>query len=371
MPRYPVLLIILILTASGFSCSDIAFDGQAYDEALLTDEQSKAVFRECQDVPNDTQVSIALIENGEVTYYGIKRTNDTLATYVNPQGVFEIGSISKVFTATLLADIVLSGKIGLGDQVSDYLDIPFKDIPDITFQQLANHTSGLPRLPSNLSILEVDFKNPYKDYDELKLTEYLSQELEQEDPGKFAYSNLGAGLLGFTLAKIEETSYELLLQSRIFSKYQMSSSTTDRTQVSDALVPGLNRKGEVTPNWDINVLVGAGGVLSTVSDLARFAMAQFDGTNEVLALTRKSTYTGYLGGKPLGVGLGWMIKENSDQKYVWHNGGTGGYTSFMQVDVDNRNAVIILTNISAFNSKMANVDSLGKRLMDSLGALHI
>lgn len=366
MARYLIILIFLIVAGAGFSCSEIAFNGQDYDGAIITDEQAKSIFRECQDVPNDTQVSIALIEHGKVKYYGVKRINDTLFTYINPNAVFEIGSISKVFTATLLADVALQGKIRPDDQVSDYLDIPFKDNPDITFQQLANHTSGLPRLPSNLSILEVDFKNPYKDYDELKLTEYLSQELKLKDPGKFAYSNLGAGLLGFTLTKIEGVTYEDLFQSRIFSKYQMTSSTTDRSRVGDQLVPGLNRKGEVTPNWDQKVFVGAGGILSSASDLARFALAQFDDSDEVLALTRKSTYTGYHGGKPLVVGLGWMMKEKSGNQHVWHNGGTGGYRTFMQVDVDNRNAVIILTNISAFSSKGANVDSLGKRLMDSL-----
>lgn len=366
MQKYLAILILLFLTGSIFSCTKIAFDGQDYDEAIITKTQSKSIFRECQDLPNNTQVSIALIENGNVIFYGIKRENDTIFTFDNHKSVFEVGSISKVFTATLLADFVLNKKVDLDDQISDYIEMPFKDSIEITFKQLANHTSGLPRLPSNLSLFSIDLKNPYKDYDEVKLEEYLSQQMELENLGRFQYSNLGAGLLGFTLAKMEESTYEDLLQSRIFSKYQMTSSTTDRSLVGKVLVAGLNPKGIVTPNWDINVLVGAGGVLSSVRDLSRFATAQFDYSNEVLALTRKSTYKGYHNGTEMGLGLGWMIKARSGKEWVWHGGATGGYFAFMQIDIENRNAVIILTNVSGFSSKKVNIGSLGGRLMGSL-----
>ena len=184
--------------------------------------------------------------------------------------------------------------------------------------------------------------------------------MELENHGEFEYSNLGAGLLGFVLSKIEDTTYEDLLQTRIFSKYQMTSSTTDRTMVSKVLVAGLNPKGNETPNWDINVLVGAGGILSSVNDLSRFATAQFNNANKELNLTRETTYRG-----SNHVGLGWIIKEPGKQ-WVWHNGGTGGYTASMQVDIENSNAVIILTNVSGFSSKRVNIDSLSDRLMDTL-----
>ncbi len=361
-----LVILVFLFTGGITSCSDIAFDGQEYDRSIITEAQLKSIYRECQDLPNNTQVAISLIDNGRVKFYGIRRLDDTLYTVDNSEAVFEVGSISKVFTATLLADLVLQGKIRLEDTVNNYLNISFKDSITLTFQRLANHTSGLPRMPSNISYLKVDLQNPYKDYGESKLEEYLTREMELEEPGKYRYSNLGACLLGFTLSKITEASYEDLLQSRIFSKYQMTSSTSDKSLVSSKLVKGLNKKGETTSNWDLNVFVGAGGVLSSVSDLSKFAVAQFDKSNEALALTRKSTYQGYQRGSPIGVGLGWVIKEKMGREMVWHNGATGGYSAFMQVDVDNRNAVIILTNISGFSGKKANMDALGDRLMDSL-----
>ena len=155
-----VIWILLFLTGGIFSCAKIAVDGQEYDEAKITRTQSKSIFRECQDLPNNTQVSISIIENGKVKFYGIRRKNDTIFTYDNHKSVFEVGSISKVFTATLLADFVLNNKVNLDDQISDYIKTPFKDSIEITFKQLANHTSGLPRLPSNLSLLSVDLKKP-------------------------------------------------------------------------------------------------------------------------------------------------------------------------------------------------------------------
>ena len=366
MPQNLTISFLALLCGGILSCTQIAIDGQEYHEAILSGEQSKSIFRECQDLPNNTQVAISLIENGKVRFYGIKREHDTILTVSNRHRVFEIGSISKVFTATLLADLVLQNKLMLEHQVNTYLSIPFKDSLSFTFQQLANHTAGLPRMPSNFNILKADLQNPYKNYGEEQLEAYLATEMKIEDQGEFAYSNLGAGLLGFTLAKISEMTYEDLLQSRIFSRYQMTSSTTNRSLISDALVGGLNRKGKVTSNWDLNVLVAAGGILSSVSDLSNFATAQFDASNEVLALTRDPTYIGYhLNGAITGVGLGWMIKESAGRQWHWHNGGTGGYTSFMQIDVQNRNGVIILSNVSAFNSKRVNIDSLGERLMGS------
>ncbi len=364
MSRYFVLLLLISVS---FSCTDIAFDGQDYNQDVITHAQSKAVFRECQDFPNDTQVSIALIEKGVIRFYGVKRENDTIVSVDNHKSVFEIGSISKVFTGTLLADLVIEGKVELGDPINDYLGVTLKDHHEITFQQLANHTSGLPRIPSNYRLLEIDFSNPYKDYDEIKLLEYLTDHLTLDNPGGFKYSNLGVGLLGYTLTKIADESYEDLLQSRIFSKYGMTGSTSNRNRVGNMLVAGLNPKGVVTPNWDINILEAAGGILSSVSDLSKFAMAQFVESDEVLALTRESTYGGYhMGGAIAGIGLGWMIRDVEGQDWYWHNGGTGGYSSFMQLDVQNRDAVIILSNVSAFNSKRVNIDSMGARLMHSL-----
>ena len=263
--EHQVVRLILFVFASGIlSCGDPAVNGLESDQSVLTRHQSEVIFSETKDFPNNTQLAIALIEHGVSRFYGIERRNDTIISVQNQDGVFEIGSISKIFTSTLLAGLVLSEKLALDDPVSDYLDFSLKDDISFTFTELANHTSGLPRLPVNLILSNVDLGNPYKDYGREELTEYLTQQLELENEDhRVNYSNLGVGLLGFTLSEIANASYEELLQSMIFEKYNMPHSTTNRALVYNQLVTGLDKNGKETPNWDLNVLVAAGGILST------------------------------------------------------------------------------------------------------------
>ena len=104
-----------------------------------------------------------------------------------------------MFTSTLLAQYVLEGRVSLEDDITDYMHIDIKGNPGISFKQLANHTSGLPRLPSNIETESFDTENPYQAYDEKHLRQYLLEEIDLEQtPGeRYSYSNLGAGLLGF------------------------------------------------------------------------------------------------------------------------------------------------------------------------------
>jgi CubicO group peptidase (beta-lactamase class C family) len=309
---------------------------------------------------------LAIIKGGETKYYGIKIENDTLFSVENQERAFEIGSISKVFTATMLADLSLEGKLGLDDPVNKYLPWKLKDEQEFTLQQLSNHTSGLPRLPDNLLLSEVDLENPYKDYGEEKLADYLSQQLElQKSPGeKFDYSNLGVGLLGFILTQVDSSSYEALLQGKIAGPFQMQATTTQREKIEDQLVIGLNTEGGETSNWDLNVLVGAGGILSTTQDLAKFAQAQFNPDNKALSLTRKQTFaiTDY----EKAIGLGWMIQNRTDGRWLRHDGGTGGYTSYFCMNLEKKNAVIILSNLSGFSKDVMNISNLGGRLMEMI-----
>ena len=332
-----------------------------------TEAQKKLISETLKFYPDHTQVAFALIENGKTGYYGVQRENDSLIMVENSSSVFEIGSITKVFTSTLLADFVIDGKVKLDDPINGYIRIPLKDSIRFTFKQLANHTSGLPRMPADFAktaMLTPD--NPFKNYDNKKLEEYLSTSLKLEnEPGKVCqYSNLGAGLLGYVLCEISGEDYQTLLKKMIFSKHGMTSSTTRRDEVGPRLVKGLDGKGKETSNWDLAALVGAGGILSTVEDLSRFALAQFDTANKELELTRVKTWFDSQG---LDLGLGWhVVKSKIGAEWYWHNGGTGGYTTSMAIDMNRQNGIIILTNISAFNENSKKIDELCFALMKTL-----
>lgn len=220
-------------------------------------------------------------------------------------------------------------------------------------------------MPSNLNLSSVDQDNPYKDYDKEKLIDYLTNEFKlNQEPGiKYEYSNLGAGFLGFVLATISQSSYESLLQEKIFGKYKMENSTSKRENINTTLVKGLKPNGEITSNWDFDILAGCGAIFSTVEDLSKFALAQFDNKNNELALTQKPTFKV---NDNMSMGLGWhILKRENGGELIWHNGGTGGYKSSMALDLKHKNGIIILSNISAFNKKKENIDQLCFELIET------
>lgn len=320
-------------------------------------EIADEIYENAKDFPNNTQLSIAVIKNGKVNYYGVQIINDELVPIENQDKLFEIGSLTKVFTSTILADLVLEGKLKLSDKINSYYPFIFKNKTQLTFESLTNHTSGLPRLPMNLE--DLDSENPYKSYGSKELDFYLMNQLELTSASNnvYDYSNLGAGLLGYTLGLSQKTTLENLFENRIFKKYTMKNSFTTSKNIGKQLVKGLNENGAEIPNWDFDVLVGAGGILSTTADLVQFAQAQFDTKNKALELTRKQTATV---NENMQIGLGWhLLKSQKGNDLIWHNGGTGGYSSSMVLDVQNKNGVIILSNVSGFSSKNDNIDEIG------------
>ena len=325
-------------------------------------EISEIIFANVQNFPNNTQLSIAVIAKDKVKYYGVIKTNDKLQEIENRNKVFEIGSITKVFTSTVLAALVNEGKIKLTDEINSfYPTLKFKNNIQLNFKDLANHTSGLPRLPDNLDLSNQN--NPYKDYGQNQIEHYLQDSLAIENTAqkKYVYSNLGAGLLGYALGQSQGTSFQTLLQQKIFDQYQMKNSFVNSNNLADRLVKGQNAEGQIVPNWDFDVLFGAGGILSTTEDLAKFAQAQFDAKNTALALTRTPTFNI---NKDLKIGLAWhLLKSPNGKDVIWHNGGTGGYSSSMVVNVKDQSAVIVLSNLSAFHAKNNDIDKLSFELI--------
>ncbi|PKF74541.1 serine hydrolase [Chryseobacterium sp. PMSZPI] len=328
--------------------------------ALTTYPQdiAETIYSKAKEFPNNTQLSIAIIQNGKTNYFGIIKENEMIKPIENQNKIFEIGSITKVFTSTVLASLVEANTIKLNDHVNTYYPFAFKNNIKLSFESLANHTSGLPRLPGNLDLSNET--NPYKNYHQKDMEDCLKNFLSLENKG-YAYSNLGTGLLGYTLGLSQKTTFQKLLQKNVFNKYGMTNSFTASENLGNRLIKGHLKNGNPTPNWDFDVLFGAGGMLSTTEDLAKFANAQFDPKNKELALTRKPTFT--IDDK-MKIGLGWhILKSKNDKEFVWHNGGTGGYSSSMAVDNNDKTAVIILSNVSEIND---SIDKLCFELLNHI-----
>ena len=274
--------------------------------------------------------------------------------------VYEIGSVTKTFTAMLLARAVLSGRVTLDTPVAQLLPdfkIPSRGGRDITLGELGTQYSGLPRLPSNM--LPVDPANPYADYDAARLKAFLAGYRLPRDPGaSYEYSNLGFGLLGYALAQLAQTTYGAAIDQEILKPLGM---TMSGAVITDAmrphLAPGHDDMGKPAKNWDLDALAGAGAIRSTANDMLRYLKANMGFDQSPLAAAMKLSQRPRRDmAKTMRIGLAWIT---TDKGIVWHNGGTGGYRSFLGFTVDGRRGVIILANTGV------DLDDLGFAALDA------
>jgi CubicO group peptidase (beta-lactamase class C family) len=301
-----------------------------------------------------------------IVSYGTVNQGD--ARPLNGDTIFEIGSATKVFTSLLLADMVQRGEVALADPVAKYLPAEVK-VPErggrtITLVDLSTHTSALPRMPSNFQ--PKDPANPYADYTVEQLYQFLSTyQLTRDIGSQFEYSNLGGGLLGLALARRAGMDYEALVHSRIAGPLGMNSTGITLTpEMRARLAVGHNDKLQATSNWDLPALAGAGALRSSVNDLLSFLAANLGYVKSPLAPAMASMLAVRrpTGAPSLGeIGLGWLVTKPSDNEIVWHNGGTGGYRSFVGFDPRTGVGVVVLSN--TFTA--AGIDDIGMHLLDS------
>lgn len=279
--------------------------------------------------------------------------------------VYEIGSITKVFTSLILADMIEKGEVKPDDPVAKFLPatvkVPSRNGRQITLLDLSMQVSGLPRLPSNLK--PADPANPYVDYDAAKLYDFLSSYTLTRDPGeKYEYSNLAVGLLGHALALKASLSYEELLRRRIFDPLGMNSTSITLSETQKRhLAPGHGASLKPVKNWDFAVLAGCGAIRSTANDMLKFLAANLELTDTPLksAMRRMRSVTKETGTADLQIGMAWHVLTKFDTQIWWHNGGTAGYRSFVGFNPAKKEGVVILCNTFTDN------DDLGRHILDS------
>lgn len=309
-------------------------------------------------------VAVGIIEAGapgQKVAFGLGKVDDKSDRQIAAETIFEIGSISKVFTCLLLADLVERGVVKLDDPVGKYLpegvQMPSRDGRQITLVDLATHSSGLPRMPGNFK--PADPTNPYADYTPELLHEFLNKHKPRHAPGeRVAYSNLGMGLLGHALARAAGKSYEDLLKERILTPLGMTRTSVALSEEQRTLLAGPHdADGQPEHNWDLNVLAGAGGIRSNVDDMLKFLAAELGLVETPLAGAIKLTQIprNALGEGGGHMGLGWHL--SAGEETIWHNGQTGGYHSFAAIRPREKVAVVVLANTAS-----DLVDQIGNRL---------
>lgn len=407
-------------------------------------------------------LAIGVVCGEDEQLFGFGLLDKSTGAKVDPDTIFEIGSITKLFTANLLAILAREGRVGLDDPVSKYLPadcaVPRFGEQEITLRHLATHTSSLPRLPDNLDAHVKDPADPYAHYTVQHLEEGLGEIRLTRPIGSYCeYSNLGMGLLGHALARATGSGYESLVVDRLCRPLGMADTTIRLAGEQPArFATGHSSKGEPVPHWSLPALPGAGALRSTGRDMLKYVAANLgyastavqpalDECREVahriprrvptwkawagaVALAAASlaaqhfapvppgswtfllTYilpvgiaarrcglwpsalcgtilllgtailwgekfdgttgafftilTVYFLGKRAGGGeqrLAWQDSElPGGEQVLWHNGGTGGFCSFLGLLPERRIGIVILSNSE--NS----VDDLGLELLEAL-----
>ncbi len=274
--------------------------------------------------------------------------------------VYEIGSVTKTLTAIALAAMAGKGKVKLSDPLGKFLPASVK-VPSyrgkkITLEHLAVHTSGLPRMPDNFADTTLS-ANTYAAYSPDQAYRFLAKYRLKRAPGtKSDYSNFGMGLLGLALSRAHKTSYEKMVSDLVIKPLGLKDTTITLSPGQRARLArgyALEEHGKSTklvpaPNWTFqDCFAGAGALRSTANDMLAFVAANLGiaqtPLNDTLQLTHKPRSRE---SDESSVGLAWQILTLSKDEppIIWHNGGTGGYSSFIGFCKEPKVGVVVLAN---------------------------
>ncbi|HEX2080242.1 MAG TPA: serine hydrolase domain-containing protein [Longimicrobium sp.] len=277
---------------------------------------------------------------------------------LGPRTVFEIGSINKTFTGTILAGMVARGEVKLDDPVQKYLPsnvrVPSRNGRQITLLDLATHRSGLPRLPNNH--VPADRGNPYADYTVEKLYAFLSNhELRRDVGAEFEYSNLGFGLLGHALGRAAGKPFEQLVQERILGPLGMEMTGYGREGEMGAWhARGHDGRGQVVSFWEgTDAIHGAGGLRSSLEDMLDYLRAQLGPADTELERAMRVAQRAHQQYPENALGLAWAIRTVNGRTIVSHGGGTGGFSTMIAFDPERRAGFVMLTNTGDFGDDLA------------------
>lgn len=309
-------------------------------------------------------IAAAVIEGDDVQHA-------TLCEGRSVAGAFEIGSVSKTMTAALLSDLIAQGKIAMNDPIAQYLPagtaVPtFAEAP-IRIAHLVTHTSGLPPLPSRLA--PTDPENPYAQLDAAALLASLADVTLPHAPGAaWAYSNFGGMLLSYIVAHVAGSDFEAAARARLFAPLAMDRAFVAHPPTGVVALPGHRSTGETTRPWTFAPeLAGVGGVRATLDDMIRYARAHLGRGDahavDVLARTHAAVDLGMprRPGDPE-MGMGWLRLPLDGRTVLAHDGGTGGFSSFVAIDPDADRAIVLLADTALSN--VGGLDELALHLLD-------
>ena len=239
-----------------------------------------------------------------------------------------------------------------------------RDGRPITLADLATHTSGLPRLPPGLIRQALrNRQDPYADFTTAQLIQALERRPKQPPGVRVRYSNFGFGVLAEAVSRATGTSYPDLVRLRIAAPLDLRDTGVLADGSEERAASGHTRRGRPTGDWNMGALAGAGALRSSTRDLLIFLGAHLaPETTRLAAPIRAVLAPRARIGRPLWIGLGWhVLDRKGGARWWWHNGGTGGFASFVGFDPGTASRVVVLGNSAR------PVDRLGQVLLEPAG----
>lgn len=326
----------------------------------------RALLAACIETQRATGIVVGIVRPTGREIVSLGTRGGATAGPVDGDTLFEIGSITKIFTALALAELVERGVVGLDDPVSRHLSRALTASEraggQITLHDLATHRSGLPRIPPGIGEEHPD--NPYLGYGSDELFRFLAgYQLPRQPGAEFEYSNLGFGLLGLALvAATRAPDYEQMLSDLVLAPAGLTDTvvTVDAARLA-RMAQGHDYALRPVPNWDFGALAGAGALRSSANDLLSLLEIGLGLTDSPLepAFARTTIERAELGEPGLEIGLGWIIVPDRDSEVIWLNGGTGGFRSFIGFNKAEGTGVVVLVN----SATSINVDGIGLHLL--------
>lgn len=316
-------------------------------------------------------LAAGLSRHGRRAFAGYGRSGAQAGGPPGPDTIFEIGSITKTMTGLLLARAVLEDGLELAAPLADSLPQGFslsEEASRITWLDVATHTSGLPVVQDNLT--GADPYNPFFGYTEARLREYLARASLSARPGEsWVYSNIGAGLTGWLLAKAKGMSYASLLKTAVLAPLGLTDSAIalEPDQLR-RLAQGHDAKGRPMPVWEVPVIEGAGALRSSPRDLLRYAEAHLAGRRAVLDEAMDMAVSPRLrkpGDDKVFMGLFWLVIPSPRGEIVCHQGKSGSMNSFVAIQRRTGSAVVLLANKAPEEDVLPG---LGLSLIEALNA---
>lgn len=346
-------LLIFIFSILLFSCKKPISRLSSSDQ--IDDNTLSKIENLFLSVPEETQISIAFIKEDTQYYYGLEKIDNQLIEQNTETSIFEIASLTKLFTAEALLIAEQNNKLTSEKTIFECLS-NFPELDSISLLQLVNHTSGFTPIKENKLLEKWKPKHALLSMDVNGIEKYL-QSQKNINNLYYRYSNESFGILGYILEKTYNKELESIFNEFYYKPLRLSQ--TSFNDQNNTVIP-LNTYGFKTDNWQFKAMKGCGGLKSSTSDLTKFIQQKFKLSN-----INNKLFNPTFSSQNASVSYGWHIYNNNNKTYYEHGGLSKGYSNYIALNKEKKSSVIILSNLSGFGPFMSKIQPLTRELLYS------